>query len=123
MHDAFEHAVILEKLPLQIECIATFGDNLLVGTRQGHLLLYGVLDGTGDSRFEVELRSSNKLFSKKPISQLAVVEQLNLLISLSDSVVSVHNLETFAHKFTLHKTKGASVFAVNIKGKETILSF
>lgn len=32
-----------------------------------------------------------------------------------DSVVSVHNLETFAHKFTLHKTKGASVFAVNIK--------
>ncbi|PFX22208.1 Vam6/Vps39-like protein [Stylophora pistillata] len=78
MHDAFEHAVILEKLPLQIECIATFGDNLLVGTRQGHLLLYGVLDGT-------------------------------------DSVVSVHNLETFAHKFTLHKTKGASVFAVNIK--------
>ena len=25
MHDAFEHAVILEKLPLQIECIATFG--------------------------------------------------------------------------------------------------
>ena len=33
----------------------------------------------------------------------------------SDSVVSVHNLETFAHKFTLHKTKGASVFAVDIK--------
>lgn len=118
MHDAFEHAVILEKLPLQIDCIATFGDNLLVGTRQGHLLLYGVLDGTGDNRFDVELRSSNKLFSKKPISQLAVVEQLNLLISLSDSVVSVHNLETFAHKFTLHKTKGASVFAVDIKERK-----
>lgn len=118
MHDAFEHAVILEKLPLQIDCIATFGDNLLVGTRQGHLLLYSVSDGTGDKRFDVELRSSNKLFSKKPISQLAVVEQLNLLISLSDSVVSVHNLETFAHKFTLHKTKGASVFAVDIKERK-----
>ena len=24
------------------------GDNLLVGTRQGHLLLYGVKDGTGE---------------------------------------------------------------------------
>ncbi|KAL9957718.1 hypothetical protein ACROYT_G034654 [Oculina patagonica] len=118
MHDAFEHAVILEKLPLQIECIATFGDNLLVGTRQGHLLLYGVKDGTGDSRFEVELRSSNKLFSKKPILQLAVVEQLNLLISLSDNVISVHNLETFALKFTLHKTKGATVFAVDIKERK-----
>lgn len=118
MHDAFEHAVILEKLPLQIECIATFGDNLLVGTRQGHLLLYGVKDGAGDNRFEVELRSSNKLFSKRPILQLAVVEQLNLLISLSDAVISVHNLETFALKFTLHKTKGATVFAVSIKERK-----
>lgn len=118
MHDAFEHAVILEKLPLQIECIATFGDNLLVGTRQGHLLLYGVKDGTGDNRFEVELRSSNKLFSKKPICQLAVVEQLTLLISLSDNVISVHNLETFALKFILHKTKGATVFAVDIKERK-----
>ncbi|KAJ7340060.1 Vam6/Vps39-like protein [Desmophyllum pertusum] len=118
MHDAFEHAVILEKLPLQIECIATFGDNLLVGTRQGHLLLYGVKDGTGDNRFEVELRSSNKLFSKKPILQLAVVEQLNLLISLSDNVVSVHTLETFALKFTLHKTKAATVFAVDMKERK-----
>ena len=27
------------------------GDNLLVGTRQGHLLLYGVKDGTGDIKF------------------------------------------------------------------------
>lgn len=118
MHDAFEHAVILEKLPLQIECIATFGDSLLVGTRQGHLLLYSVKDGSGDNKFEVELRSSNKLFSKKAIAQLAVVEQLNLLISLSDSVVSVHNLETFALKFNLHKTKGATVFAVNIKERK-----
>ena len=25
MHDAFEHEPILEKLPLQIECIATYG--------------------------------------------------------------------------------------------------
>ncbi|KAK2560444.1 Vam6/Vps39-like protein [Acropora cervicornis] len=118
MHDAFEHAVVIEKLPLQIECIATFGDNLLVGTRQGHLLLYRVREGSWDKRFDVELQSSNKLFSKKPILQLAVVDQLNLLISLSDSVISVHNLETFALRSTLHKTKGATVFAVNIKERK-----
>lgn len=118
MHDAFEHAVVIEKLPLQIECIATFGDNLLIGTRQGHLLLYRVREGSWDKRFDVELQSSNKLFSKKPILQLAVVDQLNLLISLSDSVISVHNLETFALLFTLHKTKGATVFAVNIKERK-----
>lgn len=34
---------------------------------------------------------------------------------LLDTVISIHNLETFALKFTLHKTKGATVFAVDIK--------
>ena len=34
---------------------------------------------------------------------------------LPDNVISVHNLETFALKFILHKTKGATVFAVDIK--------
>ena len=39
---------------------------------------------------------------------------LTLFLS-PDAVISVHNLETFALKFTLHKTKGATVFAVSIK--------
>ena len=30
-------------------------------------------------------------------------------------MISVHNLETFALKFILYKTKGATVFAVDIK--------
>ena len=34
---------------------------------------------------------------------------------MPDNVISVHNLETFALKFILHKTKGATVFAVDIK--------
>ena len=37
------------------------------------------------------------------------------IILLLDAVISVHNLDTFALKFTLHKTKGATVFAVDIK--------
>ncbi|EDO34329.1 predicted protein [Nematostella vectensis] len=114
MHDAFEHAPILEKLPLQIECIATYADCLLVGTRQGHLLLYSIKDGSGAIRFKVDLRSSNKLFSKKPILQLTVVEELSILISLSDNVISVHNLETFALLSTLSKSKGATFFAVDL---------
>lgn len=38
-----------------------------------------------------------------------------LTFLLPDNVISVHNLETFALKFILHKTKGATVFAVDIK--------
>ncbi|XP_048578453.1 vam6/Vps39-like protein [Nematostella vectensis] len=119
MHDAFEHAPILEKLPLQIECIATYADCLLVGTRQGHLLLYSIKDGSGAIRFKVDLRSSNKLFSKKPILQLTVVEELSILISLSDNVISVHNLETFALLSTLSKSKGATFFAVDLTKRKS----
>ena len=31
-----------------VHILSLLGDNLLVGTRQGHLLLYGVKDGTGN---------------------------------------------------------------------------
>ncbi|XP_031566770.1 vam6/Vps39-like protein [Actinia tenebrosa] len=119
MHDAFEHVPILEKLPLQIECIATHGEYLLVGTRQGHLLVYSLKNATGENRFKADLRSSNKLFSKKPILQLAVVEEFNLLISLSDAVVNCHHLDTFVFRSSLAKTKGATFFAVDLVVRKT----
>lgn len=115
MHDAFEYAAILERLPLIIESIATYDNHLLVGTRPGHLLVYSIKDGTGDARFEVQLKRSNKLFSKKPIVQLAVVPELNVLISLSDSIVSVHGLDTFNLKSVLNKTRGATYFAIDVQ--------
>ncbi|XP_046859484.1 vam6/Vps39-like protein [Xenia sp. Carnegie-2017] len=115
MHDAFEHASILERLPLTIESIATYENHLLVGTRPGHLLVYNIKDGSGDKRFEVQLKRSNKLFSKKPILQMVVVCEFNLLISLSDNVVSVHDLESFTLKYVLNKTRGATVFAVDVQ--------
>lgn len=63
-------------------------DHLLVGTRQGHLLMYSVLQGnntesSSSSRCEVHLLRSNKYFAKKPIQQLAVVPEHQILISLS----------------------------------------
>ncbi|OXB63371.1 hypothetical protein ASZ78_001947 [Callipepla squamata] len=65
MHDAFEHVPILEKLPLQIDCLAAWEEWLLVGTKQGHLLLYRIKKDIGCNRFEVTLEKSNKNFSKK----------------------------------------------------------
>ena len=63
-------------------------DHLLVGTRQGHLLMYSVLQGTStdnslSSKCEVHLLRSNKYFAKKPIQQLAVIPEHQILISLS----------------------------------------
>ena len=115
MHDAFEYASILERLPLVIESIASYDNHLLVGTRPGHLLVYFIKDGTGDQRFDVQLKRSNKLFSKKPILQMAVVPEFNLLISLSDNVVSIHDLDSFTLKCVLNKTRGATFFAVDLQ--------
>ena len=79
MHDAFECVAILEKLPLEIECIATSGDKLLVGTNKGHLLVYNIREDVTsrsiDQRFEVELQRSNKAFGRKPIMQLVVIKE------------------------------------------------
>jgi hypothetical protein len=64
---------------------------LLVGTKQGHLLVYTVrplapsaADGIRSVLdINVQLDRSNKSFSKKPITQLAVVPEYHILISLS----------------------------------------
>lgn len=61
-------------------------DNLLVGTRHGHLLMYSVSCRYGEQKPDVQLLRYNKNFSKKPIQQLAVVPEYQLLISLSGMV-------------------------------------
>ncbi|EFX65321.1 hypothetical protein DAPPUDRAFT_219389 [Daphnia pulex] len=124
MYDAYEALPILEKLPLQIESIAAYDEHLLVGTQQGHLLMYSVLQGASNggsaesslsSRCEVHLLRSNKYFAKKPIQQLAVVPEHQILISLSDYLVSVHDLTVFNFPVitSLNKSKGATCFSLD----------
>lgn len=51
-------------------------------------------------------------FSKHKVEQLAIVKEANLLVSLSNGVVSIHDLQTYQLQETLVKTKGATAFAV-----------
>ena len=82
-------------------------EHLLVGTQQGHLLMYSVLQGASNSagtdhslgtRCEVHLLRSNKYFAKKPIQQLAVVPEHQILISLSGIL---YLLMLICHKLNL----------------------
>ncbi|XP_014671052.1 PREDICTED: vam6/Vps39-like protein [Priapulus caudatus] len=120
MHDAYEAVAILEKLPLQIESIASYENNLLVGTKQGHLLMYCITPHQGDQKFEVRLLRSNKHFSKRPIIQMEVVPELQILISLSDAVISVHDLTVFNLITTINKTRGASVFTLDVQNQVSL---
>lgn len=56
---------------------------LLVGTRQGHLLMYSVVPRLSDQKYDVQLMRYNKTFSKKPIVQLEVIPEEQLLVSLT----------------------------------------
>lgn len=51
-------------------------------------------------------------FSRHKVEQLAIVKEANLLVSLSNGYVSIHDLQTYELQETLARTKGASVFAV-----------
>uniref|UniRef100_A0A8C2RV26 CNH domain-containing protein n=1 Tax=Capra hircus TaxID=9925 RepID=A0A8C2RV26_CAPHI len=114
MHDAFEPVPILEKLPLQIDCLAAWEEWLLVGTKQGHLLLYRIRKDVGCNRFEVTLEKSNKNFSKK-IQQIHVVSQFKILVSLLENNIYVHDLLTFQQITTVSKAKGASLFTCDLQ--------
>lgn len=121
MHDAFEADPILDKLPLGIESIACYENVLLVGTKQGHLLQYKITRNplTDPKKYHTDLERSNKSFSKKPITQIVAVPELFILISLTDNIISVHDLLTFNFICTVAKTKGATLFAVDCKPHDT----
>lgn len=116
MYEAYECSQLL-KLSVQIECIAAYDDNLLVGTKVGHLLMYSISSRYSDNKNEVHLLRYNRTFSKKPIQQLAVVQEHQLLISLSDNIICVHDIAAinFPTICTVPETKGATLFSVDIK--------
>ncbi|EZF31468.1 hypothetical protein H101_04917 [Trichophyton interdigitale H6] len=123
----------------KIESILTYGDRLLVGLNTGSLRIYRVnevnvdeaetragddteaQDGSGDGGGAVQpspatkptdlLRELEK-FSRYKIEQLAIIKEANILLSLSNGHVSIHDLQSYELHEQLTRTKGATTFAV-----------
>ena len=112
----------------KIEAILAHGDRLLVGLSTGSLRIYRVneeqkagaedsKDGNGkeedaNGAKSAELLREQEKFSKYKIDQLAVIREANILISLSNASVSIHDLGSYELQEQLTKTKGATAFAV-----------
>ncbi|CAG2162241.1 unnamed protein product [Oppiella nova] len=116
---------IMKNLPLVIECICAFDDYIIIGTKQGHLLMYKLeikYNQMNEIKPEIHLLRSNKAFAKKPIVQIEAVPDLRILVSLSDNVVSVHNLDqmTFPLITCVTKTRGASLFVLDVQRQRTL---
>ncbi|CAK4033535.1 Vacuolar morphogenesis 6 [Lecanosticta acicola] len=132
----------------KIESLLAYGDRLLVGLNTGALRIFRVNEsevqesngdgsGNGDDgdiasdppptptktkTKPVELFREEDKFSKKPIQQLAIVKEANLLVSLSDTYISLHDLQTYQLVERLERTKGSACFAVTsnvVKDQET----
>lgn len=116
MHNAYDCAQ-LPKLGVQIESLAAFDDKLLIGTKQGTLITCSVTIGYGDVKHDLKLTRICKTFSKKPINQLAVIPEYDLVIKLSDNIVTTHDLSDINCPMlnTLNKTKGATLFTLDSK--------
>jgi tetratricopeptide (TPR) repeat protein len=120
----------LQQLPTAI--LTFIGDRVLVGLNSGALRIYRVNDQTEDAETEAKqngdqngdhaepttpkikpadlLREEEK-FSRRPIQQLAIIKEANILISLSDNHVSIHDLQTYTLQEKLERTRGATAFA------------
>ncbi|KEF58123.1 6-phosphofructo-2-kinase/fructose-2,6-bisphosphatase [Exophiala aquamarina CBS 119918] len=116
----------------KIESILSHSDQLLVGLNTGSLRIYRVNNPpsrSSDTETTAtdqapsndptlvpppkasELLREYERFSKYKIDQLAVFREANILISLSNGFVSIHDLGTYKLNEQLTKTKGASSFA------------
>ncbi|ETN45900.1 uncharacterized protein HMPREF1541_00081 [Cyphellophora europaea CBS 101466] len=108
----------------KIESILAHSDQLLVGLNTGSLRIYRVnasptpIEGEtqsddGDSqRVPSELLREYEKFAKYKIEQLAIFREANVLISLSNGLVSLHELGSYELQEQLIRTKGATTFAV-----------
>jgi len=113
MLTAFHAQLIHELKPrdkARIEALLAYGDRLLVGLSTGGLRVYRV-NAAGAER-AVELLREEEKFSRRAVQQLALVKGSNLLVSLSDAHVSLHDLQTYVLVERLEATRGATCFAI-----------
>lgn len=79
--------------------------------------MYSFETNTETNKLDLQLLQYDKNFSKKPITQIDVIPEYTLLFSLTDGLLNVNDFSR--HGFPLihsaQRTKGANVFALDIK--------
>ncbi|KUJ13149.1 uncharacterized protein LY89DRAFT_591238 [Mollisia scopiformis] len=117
----------------KIESILAYGDRLLVGLSTGSLRVYRVNEIPEDKKQNGSAKTDDKppsrpnssagtkpvdllreveKFSTRGIEQLAIIKEANVLISLSNYYISIHDLQSYSLQEQLSKTKNATTFAV-----------
>lgn len=92
-------------------------NKFLVGTSKGQLLIYELTSMAYGSSASPRIWQSKKEFVRNAgaITQLDVIPELNLLLSVVESVVHFHALDTFEYKGALPSSKGTLNFVSDLQ--------
>ncbi|CAJ0951539.1 unnamed protein product, partial [Mesorhabditis belari] len=144
MFEAYSAGEVGFKLPVElcsIRCQKST-QNVLAGCKEGHLLVYS----RTDTRRKFDLKTLCKNFERKPVTEMAIVDSMQLLFCVSDQQLSVHELSHHSaeasarqvlypllaqlklkpvHTFAVHEnTEEANVLvAISLKRKIVLLRF
>lgn len=122
----FKPISLIKNLPLTIECLSAHSNCLVIATKQGHLMKYkfaskrNVQLSSHELEIEIELVKSYKQFSKKPVTQVETVPELKIIITLSDGLIHVNDLDDLSIYQIIQKTKGATCFSTNLQTQMTL---
>lgn len=117
-HTAFEMVKFVDKLPMKIECIACYDNILLVASDTGRILVYEVHVNSHklESSFERSLS-----VTKKPVQQMEVCKEFNVLVVMFDAQIHVFNLAKYELEYSIPKTKNCSLFALSMSKDKKLL--
>ncbi|TFK46134.1 hypothetical protein OE88DRAFT_1056555 [Heliocybe sulcata] len=97
----------------RVDSITVQGDRLYVGTVNGSVSVYS-LDESPDHEGEVAtLVETKKNLVRRSIEQLGFIKDINSLVVLSESSITLFPLSSFAPPAPLLKAKGAFSFAIH----------
>ncbi|KAI6042930.1 vacuolar sorting protein 39 domain 1-domain-containing protein [Pisolithus marmoratus] len=92
------------------ESILAQGERLYIGTSTGNLHIYD-LTGSANPNEQSKLVETKKGLSRRAIDQLGHVKDINSLVLLSETLVTLYPLPSFSPPTPLTKAKGALSFA------------
>ncbi|KAK0570235.1 Vacuolar morphogenesis protein 6 [Tilletia horrida] len=114
MHAAFTPHQVLRGYKEKAESLLVHGGKLFLGSAQGNLTIYRLNEGPDVPQDQqASFLETRKAFSRRAIEKLAAIKEANLLVSLSDGQVCLHDLADLSAATPLPQTKGALDFAMD----------
>ncbi|KAH9177407.1 hypothetical protein EDB89DRAFT_1542390 [Lactarius sanguifluus] len=105
--------VVLTGFKERIEALTLHGDRLYIGTASGNLAVYSIAGSEDGQTYAITLLETKKNLTRKAIDQLGIVKDINSLIVLSQSQVTLLDLPDLSKPTPLLKAKTAFSFAVH----------